>query len=283
MPVNEKALPRFAFGANWTRFLESLNDAKIATAENSLKSWLNVSTLDGKTFLDIGSGSGLFSLAARRLGATVRSFDFDPNSVKCAVWLREQYFKEDPRWIIEQGSVLDEAFMRSLGTFDVVYAWGVLHHTPDTKAAFGRVVPLIRKGGCGYIMVYEKHNPVKFACTDLLRRILRNFSEEDRYRFCRHLIIKNPILHLLLTHLIISDSGYKITDPLAISTKQLGLYDAYAPVFNHLHTREEVISWFAENHFTHITLTSPVQYTRPLDVFRWGVCGGAVSVRGVRA
>ncbi|OGR89187.1 MAG: hypothetical protein A2992_10030 [Elusimicrobia bacterium RIFCSPLOWO2_01_FULL_59_12] len=155
MPVNEKALPRFAFGANWTRFLESLNDAKIATAENSLKSWLNVSTLDGKTFLDIGSGSGLFSLAARRLGATVRSFDFDPNSVKCAVWLREQYFKEDPRWIIEQGSVLDEAFMRSLGTFDVVYAWGVLHHTGAMWQAIAHAANAVASQGQLFIAIYN--------------------------------------------------------------------------------------------------------------------------------
>ena len=85
--------------------------------------------LQGQRFLDIGCGSGLFSLAARRLGAAVTSFDFDDQSVACARELKRRYFPEDDQWIIEQGSALDEGFMRPLGTFDVVYSWGVLHHT----------------------------------------------------------------------------------------------------------------------------------------------------------
>ena len=74
---------RFEFGANWMRFLAVVDDRRIAEAESSLKHMLGVEELTGQTFLDIGSGSGLFSLAARRLGATVHSFDYDPQSVAC--------------------------------------------------------------------------------------------------------------------------------------------------------------------------------------------------------
>src|SRR5262245_34435729 len=105
---------RFAFGANWTRYLDVLNETRIQHAEESLKQMLKVGTLQGKTFLDIGSGSGLFSLAARRLGARVRSFDYDPKSVACAVELKTRYFPNDAGWAIEQGSVLDEKYIRSL-------------------------------------------------------------------------------------------------------------------------------------------------------------------------
>lgn len=74
---------QFRFGKNWKRFLYSLNEERIIKAERSLKQMLCIDNLEGKSFIDIGSGSGLFSLAARRLGARVYSFDSDPQSVAC--------------------------------------------------------------------------------------------------------------------------------------------------------------------------------------------------------
>ncbi len=120
---------RFEFGANWARFLEVLDDERIRQAEESLCKMLGVSALKGKSFLDVGCGSGLFSLVARRLGATVHSFDYDPRSVGCTLELRRRYFPEDMQWIIEEGSALDSDYLSRMGRFDVVYSWGVLHHT----------------------------------------------------------------------------------------------------------------------------------------------------------
>src|SRR5262245_27430993 len=90
---------------------------------------LEIDSLAGLSFLDIGSGSGLFSLAARRLGARVHSFDYDPQSVACAAELRRRYFPGDPQWVVEEGSALDADYLTRLGKFDIVYSWGVLHHT----------------------------------------------------------------------------------------------------------------------------------------------------------
>ena len=146
---------RFEFGANWTRYLEVLNDTRIQHAEASLKQMLKIETLRDRTFLDIGSGSGLFSLAARRLGAQVRSFDYDPESVACTAELKRRYFSDDGNWTIEQGSVLDEKYIRSLGTFDVVYSWGVLHHTGAMWQALGNAQVPVASGGRLFIAIYN--------------------------------------------------------------------------------------------------------------------------------
>jgi 2-polyprenyl-6-hydroxyphenyl methylase/3-demethylubiquinone-9 3-methyltransferase len=144
---------RFAFGENWSRFLRVLDDGRIAEAERSLSAALG--GLRGRTFLDAGSGSGLFSLAARRLGARVRSFDYDPESVACTAELKRRCFPEDPEWTVEQGSVLDAAWLSSLGTFDVVYSWGVLHHTGDLWAALGNACAAVAPQGLLYVSIYN--------------------------------------------------------------------------------------------------------------------------------
>ena len=106
-----------------------LNDERIKEAELSLKVFLKVEDLTDKIFLDVGSGSGLFSLAARRLGASVHSFDYDSNSVACTEELRRRYFPDDTTWIVERGDALDSEWLNSLERYDIVYSWGVLHHT----------------------------------------------------------------------------------------------------------------------------------------------------------
>ena len=146
---------RFEFGKNWSRFLVDLNDRRIARAEESLREMLEITDLKGKSFLDIGSGSGLFSLAARRLGARVHSFDFDPHSVACARELKSRYFDGDQEWTIQEGSALDEEYIKSLGAFDVVYSWGVLHHTGEMWRALENARLPVKAGGQLFIAIYN--------------------------------------------------------------------------------------------------------------------------------
>jgi 2-polyprenyl-3-methyl-5-hydroxy-6-metoxy-1,4-benzoquinol methylase len=146
---------RFEFGANWSRFLKLLNDERIRTAEESLGTMLGITSLDGKTFIDVGSGSGLFSLAARRLGARVFSFDYDPKSVACTTELRRRYYPDCSDWQIEEGSALDPDYLGRLGQHDIVYSWGVLHHTGNMWQALGNVAPLVRENGKLFVAIYN--------------------------------------------------------------------------------------------------------------------------------
>ncbi len=147
---------RFAFGRNWRAFLSVLDEGRIEQACISLKGMLQVDTLSGRSFLDAGSGSGLFSLAAARLGAApVHSFDYDAGSVACTEEVKRRYAPQFAGWTIEPGSVLDQDYVARLGAFDVVYSWGVLHHTGSLDRAMEIVCTAVAPGGKLFIALYD--------------------------------------------------------------------------------------------------------------------------------
>lgn len=147
--------PRFGFGENWRSFLKTVNQPRIEQAIESLQRLFGVESFHGQTFLDLGCGSGIFSLAAVRMGASVTSLDYDQNSVLCTEELRRRYGQSDGNWIIRRGDVLDHSMMSLLGKFDVVYSWGVLHHTGDMNTAIDSAAGRVRSGGLFSIAIYN--------------------------------------------------------------------------------------------------------------------------------
>ncbi len=159
---------RFSFGKNWESFIGTLNEDRIKEAEHSLQSMLHIETLKGKSFLDIGSGSGLFSLAAARLGAEkIYSFDYDDQSVACTRELKQQFFPEFTAWSIEQGSALDQKYLQNIGMFDVVYSWGVLHHTGEMWQALENVSHCVAEEGQLFIAIYNDQGVISDIWTQV--------------------------------------------------------------------------------------------------------------------
>ncbi len=145
----------FEFGRNWDRFVaRALNGERIDIARRHILGFLELPDLRGRSFIDVGCGSGLSSRAALDAGAArITSFDRDPDSVRAAERVRGMS-GNPPHWTILRGSVLDDAFIASLGRADIVYAWGVLHHTGRMWDAVERASRLVGEGGLFYLALY---------------------------------------------------------------------------------------------------------------------------------
>lgn len=147
---------RFEFGKNWLDFIQkNYGQDNIDTSKNHILGFLGRENLNGMSFLDIGCGSGLHSIAVLQAGANpVHSFDYDPNSVTATRYL--QGIAGNPsNWTVKQGSVLDDAYMDQLPKYDLVYSWGVLHHTGDVWHAIKNAAGRVRDGGLFYIALYS--------------------------------------------------------------------------------------------------------------------------------
>lgn len=231
----------------------------------------------GRTVLDVGCGSGRWSYALAMLGARVIAVDF----TDAAVDITREVTKHLPNVEVIQANLFQLPFTPE--QFDFVVCWGVLHHTADTREAFRTIAPLVRSQGILHVMVYERRSPLKVLGTEILRVVLRRLSPERRYRFCRHLVVKNRLLFHLLRGLIACVPVQELTPTFDAEAAQFGLYDWYSPQYNHLHRVSEVRQWFEQEGFSDIQVTSPIKYTKRLDVFRFGECGGSISIRGQKS
>lgn len=152
------ASDRFAFGRNWQRFASLVTEERIQASVDSLRTLLRLAPeadLAGKRLLDIGCGSGLSSLAALRLGAEVTAFDYDEDSVATTRLLLKQFAPADGSYAVQQGSVLDSELMATLGQFDLVYSWGVLHHTGEMWRAIDLAAAAVAPGGHLALALYN--------------------------------------------------------------------------------------------------------------------------------
>jgi predicted RNA methylase len=166
----------FEFGENWKSFSEMLNEERIRDAEQSITGLLAAERISGRSFLDIGCGSGLFAIAAARLGASpVIGLDVDSESVLTSRQ-NNQHWCPQQSLRFEQLSVLDDAGMSQLPLVDIAYAWGSLHHTGNMRKAIHNAAEKVKPGGFFVIAIYNRHvtSPVWLVIKRLYNALGKN-------------------------------------------------------------------------------------------------------------
>lgn len=149
----------FAFGKNWLSFAKkAVTKEKIDSGRVHFRNLCAAINFQNKSFLDIGYGQGLALFYAAELGANVSGIDPDIQNI-AAVKELKKYF--DTNLSVEpiNDSILNERFVKSSEDpgFDVVYSWGVLHHTGNLNSAIHNSIRLTKKDGFLVLAIYNRH------------------------------------------------------------------------------------------------------------------------------
>lgn len=234
----------FSFGENWQNYLLQITKEDIDKSQKEIEDLLGSKNIKDKTVIDIGCGSGIHSLAFLRLkAASVLSFDYDEKSVEASKTLKQKY-RDSANWEIIHASVLDKRFVDSLDRFDIVYSWGVLHHTGKMWEAIENCLNLVEPGGFFLIGIY---GDVKNYARDLRLKQAYNSASD----FGKKWMIYNRILKKMISMTL------KFKNPLQWNEKRGRGMNAYNDLVDWLGGlpyevagEDEMVRFFADRNFT---------------------------------
>jgi len=147
----------FDFGENWKDYSKNaLGEKQLSEAKKSLELLIGKDKIHNKKIFDLGCGSGIFSIALHQLKAKeVIGIDISKESIQTSLENKERFAPESNIKFLHE-SIFDED-IKKLGKFDLVYSWGVLHHTGDMWKAIQISSKLIKKNGLLILALYNKH------------------------------------------------------------------------------------------------------------------------------
>lgn len=252
----------FSFGRNWVRYVRFIvNEDIIGYAVNSLKEFMGDDfSFDGKTFIDIGCGSGLFSLSAGILGCRkVISIDVDSESLRATHLLKAKFahmVREDIEWEVLAGSILDNTISDQFGgQGDIVYSWGVLHHTGDVKSAMKNAGNLVKENGILCLALYNRTE-----ASDWWLRIKQFYNRH--FFLLKGVMVAMYFLFLMEEHVRKGRSPFKLVDKRGMH-ELTDIVDwlgglPYEPL-----TLDEVVAFYQERGFA-LVRSNATRYSSPV-------------------
>ncbi len=197
-----------------------------------------------KRVLDAGCGNGTQSVAFTEFAAEVVALDLS-TGLELGQAFRDRWprGRRDAVHFV-QGDVARPPLPP--GSVDVVYSFGVLHHTPDTRASFSALVPLLRPGGTCYIWVY-RYEPFWTPLIRLLRAVTTRVPVALLDRLTRVLAV--PFIAFTIAA---TATGVRTYPRIDRREAALALMDIFAAPYAHHHCPAEVRGWFAAAGFTDV-------------------------------
>lgn len=193
--TNMQETGEFSFGFNWLDYVKTrLNEEIIQTHVNDLQAIYNQAeiSLSGKSVFDIGCGSGLSSLSFARLGCSkIVGIDVDPYSVEASNYTKVNFLKDSIDWNVHHHSILSEPIVVD-ESFDIVYSWGVLHHTGNMWDAIRNAARAVKKGGYFHVALYRSGPTYNQHLTDKFKFTLSSIEDKMLTLYNYKHLKKNP-------------------------------------------------------------------------------------------